>query len=164
MAKLFIALFPIVLFLSIAAYGQNKMIILVRHAEKVDSESSDPELSEAGRTRAARLAKIIRKYRPGAVYSTDYKRTRDTAAPIAARRRLRVETYDARKPDELVQSIMKSRIKRNVVVGHSNTVPGLANLLGGKELFKNLADSEYGVIWIVRIKDGRVRRTEVIPF
>ena len=59
---------------------------------------------------------------------------------------------------------MKSKTKRFLVAGHSNTIPGLANLFGKKELFKNLDDSEFGAIWIVRIKDGRVRKTEIIPY
>lgn len=151
-------------FFVVSAPAQNKTIILVRHAEKVDSTGQDPDLSEAGKQRSQRLVQAIKKYKPGAVYSTDYKRTRDTAAPMALRRKLQIQTYDARKPQELVDLIMKSKTKRSLVVGHSNTIPGLANLLGRKELFKNLDDSEYGVIWIVRIKDGQVRKTEVIPY
>jgi hypothetical protein len=60
--------------------------------------------------------------------------------------------------------MMKSKTKRFLVVGHSNTVPGLANLLAKKEVFKNLDDPEYGVIWIVRIRDGQIQKTEVIPY
>ena len=146
------------------AAAQKKTIILVRHAEKADATSPDPELTDAGKQRAERLAKIIKKYKPGAIYSTDFKRTRDTVAPIAAHRKLKVEVYDPKKPADLVDTIIKSRTKRSLVVGHSNTVPGLANLLGKKEVFKNLDDTEYGVIWIVRIKDGQVRKTEVIPY
>jgi broad specificity phosphatase PhoE len=143
--------------------GQKKTIILVRHAEKVDA-SQDPELSPDGKQRAERLMRIVKKYRPGAIYSTDFKRTRGTAAPMASRRKLQIETYDARKPADLIDAIMRSRTKRFMIVGHSNTVPGLANLLGKKELFRNLDDAEYGAIWIVRIKDGKVRKTEVIPY
>jgi broad specificity phosphatase PhoE len=147
----------------ISASAQKKTIILVRHAEKVDA-SQDPELTDAGKQRAERLAKIVKKYKPGAIYSTDFKRTRDTAAPIAARRKLKIETYDAKKPADLIDTIMKSKTKRFVIVGHSNTIPGLANLLGKKELFKNLEDAEHGVIWIVRLKDGQVRRIEILPY
>ena len=156
---------PIV-FISISfgtVVAQKKTIILVRHAEKVDA-SQDPELSAEGKQRAERLAKVIKQYKPGAIYSTDFKRTHDTAAPMAARRHLKIQTYDAKKPDELIDAIMKSETKRFLVVGHSNTIPGLANLLGKKELFKNLDDAEFGAIWIVRIKDGKVRKTEIIPY
>lgn len=144
--------------------AQKKTIILVRHAEKADATSVDPDLSPEGKQRADRLMKVVKKYRPGAVYSTDFKRTRDTAAPMAARRKLQVQAYDAKKPSELVDAIMKSKTKRFLIVGHSNTIPGLANLLGKKDLFKNLDESEYGAIWIVRIKDGRIRKTEILPY
>ncbi|MEO8041317.1 MAG: histidine phosphatase family protein [Acidobacteriota bacterium] len=147
-----------------SAEAQKKTIILVRHAEKADQTSQDPELTDAGRQRAERLAKIVKKYKPGAIYSTDFKRTRDTAAPMAAKRKLKVAIYDAKKPGDLIDAIMKSRTKRFLIVGHSNTIPGLVNLLGKKELFKNLDDSEHGVIWIVRIRDGQVKKTEIIPY
>jgi 2,3-bisphosphoglycerate-dependent phosphoglycerate mutase len=143
--------------------AQNKTIILVRHAEKIDA-SQDPDLSAEGKTRAERLATIVKHYKPGAIYSTDFKRTRDTAAPLAARRKLQVQIYDAKKPAELIDAMMKRKTKRFLVVGHSNTIPGLANRLGKKELFKNLDDSEHGAIWVVRIKDGRVCKTEIIPY
>jgi 2,3-bisphosphoglycerate-dependent phosphoglycerate mutase len=141
----------------------TKTIILVRHAEKVDA-SQDPELSAEGKQRAERLVRAIKKYKPGAIYSTDFKRTRDTVGPMASRRKLQIQTYDARKPAELIDAIMKSKTKRFLISGHSNTIPGLANLLGKKELFKNLDDSEFGAIWIVRIKDGQVKKTEIIPY
>jgi broad specificity phosphatase PhoE len=144
--------------------AQKKTIILVRHAEKADQTSQDPELSAEGKQRAERLGKIVKKYRPGAIYSTDFKRTRDTAAPLAARRKLKIEVYDPKNPAALLDMMMKSKTKRFLVIGHSNTIPGLANLLGKKEVFKNLDDAEYGVIWIVRIKDGQIRKTEVMPY
>jgi 2,3-bisphosphoglycerate-dependent phosphoglycerate mutase len=162
-----IKLLPLIIFSSLCfvatGVAQNKTIILVRHAEKVDA-SQDPELSSEGKQRAERLAKVVKKYKPGAIYSTDFKRTRDTAGPMAARRKLQVQTYDPKNVSELHDAIMKSKTKRFMIVGHSNTVPGLANLFGKKELFKNLDDSEYGAIWIVRIKDGKVKKTEVIPY
>jgi hypothetical protein len=83
---------------------------------------------------------------------------------MATRRKLKIEIYDPKKPADLIDAIMKSKTKRFLIVGHSNTIPGLANLLGKKEVFKNLDDSEYGAIYIVRIKDGQVRKTEVIPY
>jgi broad specificity phosphatase PhoE len=143
--------------------AQKKTIILVRHAEKVDA-SQDPDLSAEGKARAEKLAKIVKRYKPGAIYSTDFKRTRDTVAPIAAKRKLKVEIYDAKKSADLIDAMMKSKTKRFLIVGHSNTIPGLANLLGKKEVFKNLDDSEYGVVYVVRLKDGQVRKTEVIPY
>lgn len=145
----------------------KKTIILVRHAEKDASEaadSGDPELSSEGRERALRLVQSIKKYKPGAFYSTNFKRTKDTVTPFAQRRKKAVQIYDAKKPDELIDAIMKSKTKRFLVVGHSNTIPGLANVLGKKDLFRNLDESEYGAIWIVRIKDGQVKKVEILHY
>ncbi len=147
-----------------SAQSRNVTILLVRHAEKADATSQDPELSAEGKQRAERLVKRIGKFRPGAFYSTNYKRTRDTLAPLAAKRKKEVQIYDARKPQDLMDQIMKSKTKRFVVAGHSNTVPGLANLISKKELFKNLDDSEYSVIWLLRMKDGKVTKLELLDY
>ena len=148
------------------SFAQDREItlILVRHAEKADVTSPDPELSPAGRERAQRLVKKIGKYRPGAFYSTDFKRTRDTLTPLAAKRKKEIMVYDPRKPQELMEQIMKSKTKRFVIAGHSNTVPGLANLIAKKELFKNLDDSEYTVIWLLRLKNGNVMKLELLDY
>ncbi len=160
----FIALF-ILCFASVAV-AQDKLIILVRHAEKavVAPEESDPDLSAEGRERALRFMKVAMRYRPGAVYSTLYKRTRQTAEPIAAARAKEIQIYDAAKQAELVDRILKSKTKRFVVVGHSNTVPFLANLFAGKEIFRQLLDTEYGVFYVVRMSNGKVRKIETIPY
>ncbi|MBK9154678.1 MAG: histidine phosphatase family protein [Chloracidobacterium sp.] len=148
---------------NLAAQDREKTLILVRHAEKVD-DSADPELSAAGRERAARLVKTAGKYKPGAFYSTNFKRTRDTIAPLAQKRKKEVQTYDPRKPQELIDNIMNSRTKRFLIAGHSNTVPALANLITKKELFKNLLDTEYSVIWVIKMKRGKVVKFEILEY
>lgn len=144
--------------------AQDKLVILVRHAEKADATSPDPDLSAVGKERAQRLIKAVGKYRPGAFYSTDFKRTRDTVSPLAARRKKEVQIYDAKKPQDLFDSILKSDTKRHVVSGHSNTIPPLANQITKKDLFKNLDDSEYTVIWLIRIKNGKVSKVELLDY
>lgn len=153
--------------LPFAAVAQNKLVILVRHGEKAvleSDENPDPELSEAGKQRAERLVKTIGKYRPGAFYSTNFRRTRDTIAPFARERHKDIKIYDAKDPKALIDEIMASKTKRFVVAGHSNTIPGLANLLGGKALFKNLEESEFGAIWLIRIEDGKVKNIKILPY
>ena len=147
----------------VPASAQTKTVVLVRHAEKVDA-SADPELSAEGKARAQRLVKKIGKYRPKEIYSTDFKRTRDTVQPIAAKRHVQIQTYDPRDQKALAAKILASPNKRVLVSGHSNTVPGLANLLGKKELFKNLDDAEYGAIWVIRIKKGELQKIEILSY
>ena len=143
--------------------AQDKIIVLVRHAEKADN-SADPELSTQGKERAQRLVKKVNKYRPKEIYSTNFKRTRDTVQPIATKRHLQIQNYDARDQKAVAEKILASPNKRILVSGHSNTVPGLANLLGKKELFKNLDDAEYGAIWVIRIKKGAVQKVEILSY
>lgn len=161
-----VSIFLLFLFLCIVpgVAAQDKLIIIVRHAEKADEMSQDPELSAAGKQRAERLRTIAGKYRPGAFHSTDFKRTRDTLAPLAAKRDKQLQIYDPRKPQDLIDAILKSDIKRHIVAGHSNTVPGLANVITKKDLFKNLQDSEYTVIWKIRIRNGKVHSVELLDY
>ncbi|HMO79786.1 MAG TPA: phosphoglycerate mutase family protein [Pyrinomonadaceae bacterium] len=144
--------------------AQDKLIILVRHAEKADDESNDPGLSEAGKQRSERLARVVGRYRPGGFYSTNFIRTRETLAPFARKRQKEVKLYNPREPQKLIEEIMQSRTKRFIVAGHSNSIPGLANLLTKKELFKNLDDSEYTVIWLIRIKNGKVSEVRLLDY
>ena len=162
---------PILLLLfsstSILTAQGKKTIILVRHAEKETAamvDANDPPLTAAGKERAERLVKKIGRFRPGAFYSTNYKRTRDTVSPLAKKRNKPVEIYDAAKPQDLVSSIKASKTKRFVIVGHSNTIPPLANLITGKDLFKNLQDPEYSVIWVIKMKNGKVTKVELLDY
>jgi len=163
---LFFAVF-IFTFTSAETLAQKKTIILIRHAEKDVSPGADkvdPELAPAGAARAQRLVKAIKKYKPGAVYSTSFKRTRNTAAPVAAWRKLEVETYDPRKLDEVATRVLTSKRKRHLVVGHNNTTPALANLFIKEDKYKMLPESEYGKIWIIKLKKGKVKSVEVIEY
>lgn len=146
----------------------NKTIVLVRHAEKAAStemdKTGDVDLSAEGRQRAERLAQAIKKYKPHEIFATDYKRTRQTAEPIAKLRGKTIQTYDPQKQAELIPKILASKTDHYLIVGHSNTIPALANLLMKKEVFKQLPDPEYGVFWVIRMKNGVVTKIEVFPY
>ena len=148
--------------------AQQKTIILIRHAEKAsvaaDSTSGDVDLSSEGRERAIRFAAVAKRYRPGEIFATAYKRTQQTVEPIAKLRGKRVQIYDPAKHLELIELMVKSKTKRFVVVGHSNTIPLLANLLAKKDMFKQLPDTEYGVVWVIRISNGVFKKLVVYPY
>jgi len=161
----------IALFLFILAAGsdvraqhRNLTIVLLRHAEKDASPNADkvnPELSAEGRLRAARLVKAVKKYKPDAIYSSDFIRTRATVAPLAEKRKLGVEIYDHRNLKQLAALITSGKIKRLVVVGHNTTTPALVNMLIGQEKYKALAESEYDKIFIVRIKKQKQKPDKI---
>src|SRR5205823_9140645 len=69
------------LFISSAA--AQSTIFIVRHAEKAASGGDNPDLSEAGRARAETLASMLKDAGVSAIYVTEFKRTQQTAAPLA---------------------------------------------------------------------------------
>ena len=152
------ALLSLVLILCLAlpaAAGETPgaaSIFLVRHAEKVN-DSDDPELSEAGKARTRALAHTLKDARIERVYSTDYRRTRDTANLLAAMLELPVELYDPLDLAGLADSLRQSG-QNSLVVGHSNTTPDLVELLGGDPGSEIDEESEYDRLYIVTIEAG----------
>lgn len=166
MRTLLLSLFSVIV-LAVSAAAQDKTIVLVRHAEKdaaAKSPNGDDPLSAEGRARVERLWKLVKRYKPHEIFATEYKRTRETAEPIAAKRKKKVQTYDPSKQADLVAQIMASKTEHYLIAGHSNTIPALANLLAKKEVFKQVPDTEYGVIWVVRIRKGVLKNVEVLPY
>lgn len=147
-AALFLATPPSAL----AADPQGTTVYLVRHAEK-EADGGDPSLSVAGRARAARLAEILSKEPIGRILTTDRRRTRETAAPLAAARKVEVEVYD---PFNLAAVASKLKDSQGVVlvVGHSNTTGELVRLLGG-DPGTPIADSEYDRLYRVELPSGK---------
>ncbi len=147
-------------------FAQYKKItvILMRHAEKDVSEeadTADPELSEAGKIRALKLAEIALKYKPEIIYSTDYIRTKATVAPLASKLRAMTFIYDPKNLDEMYDKIMSGKYKRIVVVGHNDTTPELANLLMKEEKYERLGENEYDKIFVVKIKKNKDKPNKV---
>jgi len=111
------------------------LVFLVRHAEKGQDDARDPSLSDAGRARARELARVLGAAPVTHLFSTEYKRTRETLAPLAARHELEVTVVSAReRAKQLAQLRALPPGSVAVVAGHSNTVPDLARELCGVEL------------------------------
>lgn len=148
------------------AGAQTKTIVLVRHAEKdtTIADDPDPDLSQAGRERAVRLEAAVRRFRPYVFYATATARARRTIEPIAARRNKGIQTYDPTQHPELVEKIIASKRRHFLISGHSNTIPFLANLLANKEIFRQLPDAEYGVIYVVKLKKGVFQKLEILAY
>lgn len=110
------------------------VVYLVRHAEKVEpypDDPDDPPLTAAGRERAQELARTLADAGITRILSSDYRRTRETAAPLADLLGLEVELYDPRALEDVAVRLAGTG-ERVLVVGHSNTTPHLVELLGGE--------------------------------
>ena len=135
--------------------GTPTVIFLVRHAEKLDS-SKDPELSEAGMQRAQDLATLLRSAKIEHIFSSDYKRTRHTAAPTAKLFHVKTELYDPRHLETIAKKL-KETGGRSLVVGHSNSTPELVKVLGGDPGIPINEAGEYDRLYVLTMsKDGQV--------
>ena len=128
-------------------------IFLVRHAEKT-TEKPDPALTAAGQARAVALADRLAGEDITDIHSSDTKRTRDTAAPLAERLGLDVQLYDPRDLPAMAAKLQAAP-GRHLVVGHSNTTPQLTELLGGDGGTPIVEATEYDRLYIVTTEAGQ---------
>jgi broad specificity phosphatase PhoE len=121
-------------------------IFIVRHAEKADA-TKDPDLSEAGRTRAEALAKTLRDANITAIYATEFKRTQQTAAPLAKVLGITVTILPA-KDNAALAAKLRASTGNAVVVGHGDTIPDLIKALGISDPI-NIAENDYDNLFAV---------------
>ena len=131
-------------------------MIFVRHAEKAGPSADDPGLSLAGQRRATELARqlVDADVVAGvdAIYSTPYRRTRETVQPVADALDLPVNIYDLSDNEAVLNTILKNhKGKIILVVGHSNTLPTLMADLGASKKVPPIAEFEYDNIYIISI-------------
>jgi broad specificity phosphatase PhoE len=146
--------FLLLLVASLAARGQQlTTFVLVRHAEKVVDGSRDPDLTPEGKARALRLVTLLEKCEVSAIYSTNVKRTQQTAAPLAESKRLKVALYEPLNPAELDAMLRAHAGGTVVIAGHSNDIPWIANQLLGREAYQNFNDADYGNVLVVTVQE-----------
>ena len=136
-------------------YSQEKTTIyLIRHAEKTVA-TGDPDLSEAGKARANRWAEWLADKDITAIYSTPYKRTQQTAQPLAQKLNQQVITYNPAEAD-LKAMAAKHEGQSIVIVGHSNTIPMYVNKLIGENKYPDIDEAEFGNIFIITLENGSI--------
>lgn len=146
-----------VLATAVTAAAQGTVFV-VRHAERADAGSAgagmmanDPGLSEAGHARAASLATALKDAGITAIYTTQFKRTQQTAAPLAKALGLWVTPLSANETASLVAKI-KAATGNVLVVGHSNTVPEIVKALGVAPPV-TVGDADYDNLFVVTLSD-----------
>jgi broad specificity phosphatase PhoE len=131
-------------------------IIFVRHAEKAAMPADDPGLSSAGQRRVAELTRQLKDVDVvagiDAVYATPFRRSMETARPIADQLDIPINTYDAEDTETVLETILENhKGKIILVVGHSNTLPRLMYDLGASKKVPDIHEDEYDNIYIVAI-------------
>ncbi len=150
------------------AYAPFKVttVFLVRHAEK-QSNASDAELSDIGHKRAQRLAEVLAKAGVKAIYTSQFQRTKQTAAPLAqalglTATEIKVESVQNPAGQMAGSSLSPATLKNYgdaitqntgqtaLIVGHSNTVPALIAKLGVAQPV-TIPDNENDNLYVVTI-------------
>lgn len=131
-------------------------VIFVRHAEKAKIPADNPGLSEAGKQRAAELARQLVDADVVAginvVYSTSYRRTEETVQPVATALNLPITPYDASNTETIMDEIVREHKGKIVlVVGHSNTLPALIGNMGASKNVPEINENEYDNIYVVSV-------------
>lgn len=135
--------------------AQNPVLttfILVRHAEKESDGTKDPDLSTSGKARAVHLADLLKETSVTAIYSTDYKRTRNTLKPLATAKSLEIFSYEPLKVEAIDKIWEKHKGGTIVLAGHSNTIPWTANQLTGSQL-EDFNESDYGNLLVITVTE-----------
>jgi broad specificity phosphatase PhoE len=149
-------LFAIIL---LACMSCTHSYYIVRHAERATAGpnmSSDVPLSEAGQQRAQALRSLLQNEKIDEIFSTNTTRTKSTAQPIADHLNKTVQMYGPR-PDSAFIQLLRSKKKNVLVVGHSNTVDDIANMLTGKTVVAaDLKETEYDNLFVVKTKGKKV--------
>jgi phosphohistidine phosphatase SixA len=127
-------------------------VLLVRHAERADDgmagpAGADPNLSAAGRARAKNLAAMLKDARITEIYVTEFKRTQQTAEPLA--KLLGVTPMVIPSNDTLnLMARLKAAAGNVLVVGHTNSIPAAMKALGvGAGI--TIAETEYDNLFVV---------------
>jgi broad specificity phosphatase PhoE len=145
----------LVLFLSIfvaaTIASAEPVVVIVRHAEKAASAGKDPDLSPAGRARAEALARILKDSHIAAIFTSEFKRTQETAAPTATLAGVSPMVVAAKDSAGLVAKL--HQLNGNaLVVGHGDTIPDIVKALG-IDISIQIPEDDYTELLIVTLGD-----------
>ena len=97
-----------------------------------------------------------------AIYSTNYKRTKQTAQPLADELGLKVQIYDPNQLKALKEMLLEKHKKGSIlIVGHSNTTPTLVNTFMETDKYAPLNDAnEFDKIFKIEVRNNGFKTSE----
>lgn len=161
---------PVLLFIALAAAAAwvfdaraTTVVFVIRHAETEAQADADPELSLAGRERAARLATMLSQARPvrgiDAIFASEFRRTQQTVTPLSETAALPVNLVPSAAWSELPRRVTRDhRGEYVLVVGNANSVPQLIEALSGETV--TVRDDEYDAMFVVFVP--QISKTKVV--
>jgi len=126
----------------------QEAIYIVRHAERLD-QSPDSPLSADGVGRAYRLREMLRTAGVTHIFTTELRRTIETAKPLADALRLAPQQLPGADVKPLAARLAAlTPHDRALVVGHSNTVPEILRALNVTTPV-TIGDTDFANLFIV---------------
>ncbi|MBI4589326.1 MAG: histidine phosphatase family protein [Candidatus Rokubacteria bacterium] len=133
----------------------QRAVLVVRHAEQLD-DSTDSLLSEAGQRRAKALAVALKDAGITAIYTSEFQRTIQTAAPLATALGISATVVPRKDTEELIRRLRERHSQDIVLVvthsgslrAHGTTVPALLKALGHLEEVR-IPRTEYGSLFVI---------------
>ncbi|HEY8566567.1 MAG TPA: phosphoglycerate mutase family protein [Beijerinckiaceae bacterium] len=142
---------------SAPAFAQQA-VILVRHAEQAlvgGMMDGDPPLTEEGSRRAKVLAGALKDAGVKAIFVSQYVRSQETAAPLAAALGSPVQVVAKDDLTELSDRLRQQHASDTVlVVGHSDTIPALLKNWGHTAPVE-IGRREFDSVWLVVPRTGQ---------
>jgi len=150
-----------------------KTVFLVRHAEKEAEPRQDPPLKNEGVARSQELVRLLSGAGIKAIYTSQFKRTKQTAEPLAAKLGLTATTITL-KPNlsdlrliseestaETVNKILSAPGENVLLVGHSNSIPDVIKMLGG-DVVPTIDERKFDDLFIVTVyAKGKAKVTQI---
>ena len=125
---------------------------LIRHAEKNRTIDSDPNphLSDFGILRSKNWAIVLENVKFDKIYSTNFYRTIETAKPLVDANNLEIIFYTHDEID--YNKFLEDNSGKNILmVGHSNTIPFIANSFIGSQKYDLIDDYNNSNLYIITI-------------
>ena len=139
--------------------ADQPVFYVMRHLHTPAGER-DPDLTAEGQRQAALLAGRFAGEAPATIYVSDFRRTRQTAAPLAARLGLTPIVYDPADTPGLIARVRAGPTPA-LIIGHSNTVPEIIAQLGGVRPAP-LVHEDFGDLWRIG-PGGETDRSRIDP-
>lgn len=146
---------------------EKTVIFLLRHAEKnfppYDEDPPDPNLNNAGKDRAQLLKRTLESVGITEIFSTQRKRTVQTAQPLAEQLGLDIQIYDGGELKSFSDQL-RTKKGRILVSGHSNTTPEMVTHLGGDPGEPINEKTQFDRIYVLILEKGKPTTTLLLKY
>ncbi len=146
--KSFVLLLLTIIAVSIAS--AEPIVVIVRHAEKAANDPKDPDLSPDGQKRAEALVRILKDAHITAIFTTEFKRTQETAAPLSKSTGVVPSIVSAKDYPTLISKLRQVE-GAALVVGHGDTIPEIIKALGVDTPLQ-IPDDDYTNLLVVTLQ------------